>query len=267
MGTEFLVACLWVVVLVYWFWTRLPARSDTVGVYRRALHVLEHTAPTRVVPAYRLSVPAIAPVDGPHPAVALCHKRAQVRRRRRDALAVLLGAVLVTLAAALVTKSSVALAAQVLCDLALASYVSLLVRTARPGVGAGTARRSAVVAPPLAFDAGRPPVFASQPAFGSQPAFASQTVFATSPPAFASSPAAAGPVRLRAQIREVLPKAPQTPSDDPYVPAHALRQADLHVVVRDADDYAEQSYGDDGFGDESYGDFDSYASLALATAR
>ena len=64
MGTEFLVACLWVVVLVYWFWSRLPARSDTVGVYRRALHVLEHTAPTRVVPAYRLSAPAIAPVVG-----------------------------------------------------------------------------------------------------------------------------------------------------------------------------------------------------------
>ena len=38
-------------------------------------------------------------------------------------------------------------------------------------------------------------------------------------------------------------------------------------MVSDADDYAEQSYGDDGFGDESYGDFDSYASLALATAR
>ena len=92
-----------------------------------------------------------------------------------------------------------------------------------------------------------------------------ETVFATSPPAFASSPAAAASVR--AQIREVLPKAPQTPVDDTYVPAHALRQADLRVVVSDADGYAEQSYGDEAIGDESYGDFDSYASLALATAR
>jgi hypothetical protein len=136
MGTEFLVACLWVVVFVYWFWSRLPARADTVGVYRRALHVLEHAAPTRVVPAYRLRTPAIPSAAAPFAAVALCHKRAQLRRRRRDTLSVLLGAVLVSIAAALATRSAVAFAAQVLCDIALGSYVSLLVRAARASAGA-----------------------------------------------------------------------------------------------------------------------------------
>jgi hypothetical protein len=49
-------------------------------------------------------------------------------------------------------------------------------------------------------------------------------------------------------------------------------------VTSDADDYPDapdypdasyggESYNDEGYNDESYGDFDSYASLALATAR
>jgi hypothetical protein len=226
MGTEFLVACLWVVVFVYWFWSRLPARADTVGVYRRALHVLEHAAPTRVVPAYRLRTPAIASATAPLAAVALCHKRAQLRRRRRDTLSVLLGAVLVTMAAAFVTRSAVALAAQVLCDLALASYVYLLVRAARANAGAAPVRRKAVAVQPSAFGPGWSP-------------------------AYAGSPATEAPVRLRAELQEA--EAPVTG----YVPAHALRQVDLRVVANEADDYAEASYGD----------FDSYASLALATAR
>ena len=58
-------------------------------------------------------------------------------------------------------------------------------------------------------------------------------------------------MRLRAELQEA--EAPVTG----YVPAHALRQVDLRVVANEADDYAEASYGD----------FDSYASLALATAR
>jgi hypothetical protein len=148
----------------------------------------------------------------------------------------LLGAVLVTIAAALFTRSSIALAAQVLCDLALASYVSLLVRAARPSVAAGPVRRNAVVAQPLALDPGWPAVLADPPAVEE-------------------------PVRLRAQLREAAPHVAT------YVPAHALRQADLRVVTSDADGYADESYTYAGYGEESYGDFDSYASLALATAR
>jgi hypothetical protein len=252
MGTEFLVACLWVVVLAYWFWSRLPARSDTAGVYRRALRVLEHATPTRVAPAYRLRVPAITSAVAPLAAVALCHKRAQLRRRRRDTLSVLLGAVLVTFAAALLTRSDIALAAQVVCDLALAAYVSLLVRAARASVGVGLARRNAAVVPRSA---------AAQAA-ATAPAW---------PAAYADWPATEELVRLRAPLPEAPPVAT-------YIPAHALRQADLRVVTSDADigyadlahgseSYGDENYGDENYGDESYGDFDSYASLALASAR
>jgi hypothetical protein len=236
MGTEFLVACLWVVVFVYWFWSRLPARADTVGVYRRALHVLEHAAPTRVVPAYRLRTPAIPSATAPFAAVALCHKRAQLRRRRRDTLSVLLGAVLVSIAAAFATRSAVAFAAQVLCDIALGSYVSLLVRAARASAGAAPARRNAVAVQPSAVQTS-----AFDPGWL---------------PGYAGPPTAEAPVRVRAELREA--EAPVAG----YVPAHALGQVDLRVVANEADDCAEA-----GYGDESYGDFDSYASLALATAR
>jgi hypothetical protein len=249
MGTEFLVACLWVVVLIYWFWSRLPARADTAGVYRRALHVLEHATPQRVVPAYRLRTPAIVSASAPHPAFALCHKRAQIRRRRRDTLSVLLGAVVVSFAAALLIRSTAALAVQVLCDLALASYVSLLVRAARASVGAAPTRRNPMVQNPMAQ------TLAAAPALSA---------------AYAAVPVAEEPVRLRAQIREAAAEVAT------YVPAHALRHSDLRVVMSDTDEFAEQSlresysaasYAPDGYGDESYGDFDSYASLALVSAR
>ena len=243
MGTEFLVACLWVVVLAYWFWSCLPARSDTAGVYRRALRVLEHAAPTRVAPAYRLRTPTIPSAAAPHAAVALCHKRAQMRRRRRATLSVLLGAVLVTFAAALLTRSNIALAAQVLCDLALAAYVSLLVRAARASVGVGLARRNAAVVPRSAV--------LQAPAVA--PAW---------PAVYADWLATEEPVRLRAPLPEAAPRVAT------YSPAHALRQADLRVVTSDAAiSYADGNYGSESYGDESYGDFDSYASLALASAR
>ncbi|HUC13632.1 MAG TPA: hypothetical protein VMS00_04180 [Acidimicrobiales bacterium] len=256
MGTEFLVACLWVVVLVYWFWTRLPARADTVGVYRRALRVLEHATPTTVVPAYRLGTPATTSAAAPYAAVALCYKRAQLRRRRRDTLSVLVGAVLLTIAAALLTRSTLVLAAQLVCDLALASYVSLLVRAARASTGAGPARRNVVAVQP--------------------------SVAAAWPAVYADRSATEEPARLRAPLREAAPPVAT------YVPAHALRQADLRVVNSlgnesfanesfdnesfDNESFADESFADAGgytesFGDESYGDFDSYASLALASAR
>jgi len=221
--------------------------ATRTGGHRRglpcALAVLEHAAPTRVVPAYRLRTPAVPSTAGPLAAVALSRKRAQLRRRRRDALSVLVGAVLVTMAAALLTRSALAFAVQVMCDLALASYVSLLVRAARASGGAAPERRNAVAVRPSALDPGWSR-------------------------GYSGPPVAEVPVRLRAELPEVAAPAPVTR----YVPAHALRQVDLRVVTNEADDlagasYAEESYGEESYGDESYGDFDSYASLALATAR
>lgn len=243
MGTEFLVACLWAVVLVYWFWSRRPVKADTVRVYRRALRVLENATPVRVAPAYRLcAAPGIPSAVAPRAsAVALCHKRAQLRRRRRDTLSVLLGAVLVTLAAALLTRSDFALVVQAGCDLALGSYVYLLVRAARASSGAGYARRAAP-AQPLAPDLGWPTMFPHS--------------LAIDTPAPAPLPAAlAQPVQpvQPAQRPEIAPRVAR------YVPAHALRQA-IHLVVSTE---TEESDG----AEESYGDFDSYASLALASSR
>jgi len=217
------------------------------------LRVLEHSTPVRVAPAYRLHAPAIPSAAAPLAAVALCHKRAQLRRRRRDTLSVLLGAVVVTFAAALLTRSGVALAAQLVCDLALAAYVSLLVRAARASIGVGVARRNAAVVP--------------QAAAVHAPAIAPDW-----PAVYADWRATEEPVRLRAPVPEAAPLVTT------YVPAHALRSADLRVVTNDADvgyadgtygseSYGDESYGDESYGDESYGDFDSYASLALASAR
>jgi hypothetical protein len=161
-----------------------------------------------------------------------------MRRRRRDTLSVLLGAVLVTFAAALLTRSNIALAAQVVCDLALAAYVSLLVRAARASIGVGLARRNAAVVPQFAV-VQAPAVARAWPAV------------------YADWLTTEEPVRLRAALPEAAPPVAT------YAPAHALRQADLRVVTSDAD----ESYADGIYRNESYGDFDSYASLALASAR
>jgi len=123
-------------------------------------------------------------------------------------LSLLLGAVLVTLAAAFFTRSDIALAAQAACDLALASYISLLVRAARPSVGAGAGRRDAAVHP-LAPDPGWAVVYADWPALEE-------------------------PVGLPVQLPEAAPDVVI------YVPAHALRQAAQPLETSDAD----ESYGD-----------------------
>lgn len=161
MGTEFLIASLWAAVLVYWFWTRRPATGDTVGSFRYHLSALSRATPARVVPANRLCVgsgpaPAghgarseAASLPAPLMAVALHHKRTELRRRRRDVVVVLVGLVVVSLAAAVVTRSTVALSSQAVTDLALASYMYLLSRTrghrvAEPFAGAASMGDDAV---------------------------------------------------------------------------------------------------------------------------
>ena len=226
MGTEFLVASLWGVVLVYWFWSRRPTTSDTVGVFRRELRVLEGATPTRVPPANRRctgDLPATPATPVALAATALCHKRMEVRRRRRDVLTVLVAAVAVSVVAAALTRSRVAFGSQAACDLALACYVYLLVRSTRAWAGAGLGRRSAD---------GYAVALAPAPTAPTAPTAAVPTYWPPAPErASRERPAA------RAQV----------PS---YVPAHFL----VRTVGRAA--ASEDS--------ETYGDFDSYASLALA---
>jgi hypothetical protein len=154
------------VLVVVWatfgvWWVRSHAQTslgDSVGSFRRDLHVLERTAPATVRPANRLRVPSSQPVRGvPSAARSAAQGRvapgrvtaggvgagrvganrtsspAQLRRRqsakrRRDVLFVLVVAVLATLTMAAATRSHTVMAVQLLADATLAGYVALLVR-------------------------------------------------------------------------------------------------------------------------------------------
>ena len=159
MGPTLLIACLWGVVLVYWLWSRRPL-GDPVGSFRNELRVLGSATPARVAPANRLSPsPAVfvsptkkgfldrgGPVGRPVPlaAAARSHTRQELHRRRRDVIFVLAVAALLSLFAAVLTGSTAVVFLQVLTDMALVSYVYLLLtRTAgvqgkpsRPGIRA-----------------------------------------------------------------------------------------------------------------------------------
>lgn len=152
MGVDLLVAGLWAGVLAYWLWTRRPA-ADTVGMFHRELRVLERATPARVSPANRLAGPPTAPTQSSEVAPprqvapATLNKRSELRRRRRDILAVLASAAVLTLLAALASGSSVALAFQVCSDLALAAYVYLLSNASRAKALPSYASRSAPYRP------------------------------------------------------------------------------------------------------------------------
>ncbi len=147
MGTELLVAGLWVAVLAYWLWTRRPATADTIGVFRRELRVLRQATPARVAPANRMApsrpAPAVGAVElglgnpetglplAEHLAVtAANHRRSVMRRRRRDVLSALGGAAVVLLLLAMLTGSTALIGLDVVADLAFGGYVLLLVRAA-----------------------------------------------------------------------------------------------------------------------------------------
>jgi hypothetical protein len=159
MGPTLLIACLWGVVLVYWLWSRRPL-GDPVGSFRNELRVLGSATPARVAPANRLSpsptlfvsptykgfIDRGGPVGRPVPlaAAARSHTRQELHRRRRDVIFVLAVAALLSLFAAVLTGSTAVVFLQVLIDLALVTYVYLLLtRTAgiqgkasRPGARA-----------------------------------------------------------------------------------------------------------------------------------
>jgi len=160
MGPTLLIACLWGVVLVYWLWSRRPL-GDPVGSFRNELRVLGSATPARVAPANRLCASPAAfvsatqkaavgprePVARPVRVAAAAHSHTcqEVRRRRRDVIFVLAVAALLSLFAAVLTGSALVLLLQVLVDVALVTYVYLLLtrtaggqsKTMAPGVRGG----------------------------------------------------------------------------------------------------------------------------------
>jgi hypothetical protein len=253
MSAELLVAGLWAAVLVYWLWTRRPTTSDTVGLFRHELRVLRHATPMKVAPANRMEVcyasaeelPARPrPVPGPLAptplaAAAASYKRAEMRRRRRDILTVLSATAVVTLGGAVLSRSTFVIALQVLCDLALAAYVWLLVQSGRS---------RAPLAPRTAYMAAA--------AQGPRPAPARQAAPSAVPgPATVPGPAwVAPPVVATRPARR---------------PAYAFAGApEAFAAAPGYQGTREHGAGDyTAVFDQAYGDFESYASLALAQAN
>jgi|SRR5579875_267830 hypothetical protein len=134
MGTDLFVASLWGAVAVYWLWSKRLASADTIGLFHRELEVLQRATPARVAPANRLAAPPTAhpPVPPQVAFVAAAHRRDEVRRRRRDVLALLAGVTVLTLVAAVASGSAVAMAFQGAADIALVGYVYLLSSARRP---------------------------------------------------------------------------------------------------------------------------------------
>jgi hypothetical protein len=162
MGTELLVAGLWVAVLVYWLWTRRPTTGDTVGLFRYELRALRQATPSRVAPANRMTPARPAPAIGmqglgfvPAPAgrplsdhlaaAAATHRKMVMRRRRLDVLCALGAAAGILLGLAALTGSTTVVGLQVMADVGLGGYVVMLNRTARAG-GAPSGRSYATSA-------------------------------------------------------------------------------------------------------------------------
>ncbi|MCU4185366.1 hypothetical protein K6U06_13410 [Acidiferrimicrobium sp. IK] len=143
------LALVWGAFLVWWLRSRAQGTfGDSVGTFRRHLRVLERTAPVTVRPANRLRgpqmVPAYRPPAGiqgpPRPPSSQARRsmaaapggadlrRRQTLKRRRDVLFLLAVAVVATLVMAAATRSGSLIMLQVVSDLAMASYVALLVR-------------------------------------------------------------------------------------------------------------------------------------------
>jgi predicted lipid-binding transport protein (Tim44 family) len=152
------LAVVWGVVGFSWLRSRARATfGDPVGAFRRHLNVLEHTAPATVQPANRLRLGATLPGSGiagprataisrlsdpelgratrpgvrpgvPRQSSAAAMRRRQMLKRRRDVLVALVAGAGGTLLLGLVPGLHKLLLLQLIFDLALAGYVSLLVR-------------------------------------------------------------------------------------------------------------------------------------------
>lgn len=119
----FLLAVIWAVYLASWVRSRSEHRSvNSISSFNKHLSVLERTSPARVGPS--------GPVGPAGVRRSAVMTRSEARRRRRDVLYVLGGAALVTLMLAVLLGGPFVWL-QVLADVALLSYVVLLVQTQR----------------------------------------------------------------------------------------------------------------------------------------
>ena len=137
-----LLALIWGALLISWLRSRSASTfSDSVGSFRRHLHVLERTTPTTVRPANRLSDPAPrygsgpafttgSPVRRTRPVAAnsAALRRRQAQKRRRDVFFALVAGTVGFFALALLPGLSILWSAQILFDVLLGSYVAILVR-------------------------------------------------------------------------------------------------------------------------------------------
>lgn len=150
------LAVIWGILLVSWLRSRTEGGlSDSVGTFRRHLHVLERAAPSTVIPANRLGnrpsagrIPpyrGATPIPGQRigapvrraplqaapparrmPSQASLRKR-QSQKRRRDVFVALLAGTIGSLALAIIPGLSIMWSVQVLFDILLVGYVALLI--------------------------------------------------------------------------------------------------------------------------------------------
>jgi hypothetical protein len=127
------LAVLWAAVAASFLRERIGSASgDSVGSFRRQLHVLQRTGPQTVSPAHPLyisSAPSLGlGLGAPAGAVPVGLRRARTLKRRRDVLFSLLGAMGVTLALGALPALRPLWGLHVLLDLMFAGYVVALVR-------------------------------------------------------------------------------------------------------------------------------------------
>lgn len=131
-----ILAVIWAGVVASLVRDRVGERpSDSIGSFRRQLHVLQRTAPASVIPANTLYAPRehqVAPISAMparrRPVSASDARRARTMKRRKDVLVGLLSAMGVTLVLGLLPPLRSLLVLHVLLDLVFAGYVALLVR-------------------------------------------------------------------------------------------------------------------------------------------
>ena len=131
-----ILAVIWAGVVASLVRDRVGERpSDSIGSFRRQLHVLQRTAPASVAPANTLYAPRehqVAPISAMpmrrRPAASVDSARARTMKRRKDILIGLLITMGATLLLGMLPMFRILLVLHVLADLAFAGYVALLVR-------------------------------------------------------------------------------------------------------------------------------------------
>ncbi len=136
------LAVIWAAVLIPpMLRARAEARpADSIGHFRRQLHVLQRTAPSVLgatsaapFPGRAVSVPSAAfrhvpPARAPHGYSPEAARRARTLKRRRDVLFTLLSAMGATLVLGLLPPLRALLGLHVVLDLLFVGYVALLIR-------------------------------------------------------------------------------------------------------------------------------------------